>query len=48
MYWQEPIAQKYAVKAIPAAFLIDEKGVIVGKDLRGEALREKVKEILGD
>jgi peroxiredoxin len=46
MYWQEPIAQKYGVKAIPAAFLIDENGVIVGKDLRGQALRDKVKEVL--
>lgn len=47
-HWQEPIAQKYGVKAIPAAFLIDENGVIIGKDLRGNDLREKVKEVLGD
>lgn len=45
-YWQEPIAQKYGVRAIPAAFLIDENGIIVGKDLRGDDLREKVKEVL--
>jgi len=49
-YWQEPIAQKYGVKAIPAAFLIDEKGIIIGKgkDLRGNDLREKVEEVLGN
>lgn len=47
-FWQEPIAQKYNVKAIPAAFLIDENGVIIGKDLRGQALRDKVKEVLED
>ncbi len=45
-HWYEPIAQKYGVKAIPAAFLIDENGVIIGKDLRGDALREKVQEAL--
>lgn len=45
-HWQEPIAQKYGVRAIPAAFLIDEDGIIIGKDLRGDDLREKVKEVL--
>ncbi|MFD0933127.1 redoxin domain-containing protein [Psychroflexus salinarum] len=47
-YWQEPIAQKYGVKAIPAAFLIDENGIIIGKDLRGDDLRKKVEEVLGN
>ncbi|MFN2261549.1 MAG: redoxin domain-containing protein [Psychroflexus sp.] len=47
-FWQEPIAKKYGVRSIPAAFLIDEDGVIVAKDLRGPALRNKVKEILGE
>ena len=47
-YWQEPIAQKYGVKGIPAAFLIDENGIIIGKDLRGDDLREKVEEVLGE
>ena len=47
-HWQEPIAQKYGVRAIPAAFLIDENGIIIGKDLRGNELREKVKEVLGE
>ncbi|SDG75496.1 TlpA disulfide reductase family protein [Psychroflexus sediminis] len=46
-YWQEPIAKKYGVRAIPAAFLIDENGIIIGKNLRGNDLREKVKEALG-
>lgn len=46
-YWQDPIAKKYGVRGIPAAFLIDENGIIVAKDLRGEELRNKVKEILG-
>jgi peroxiredoxin len=47
-YWQEPIAQKYGIRSIPAAFLIDENGIIIGKNLRGNDLREKVKEVLGD
>ncbi|NEV94067.1 AhpC/TSA family protein [Psychroflexus sp. YR1-1] len=48
MYWQDPIAVKYGIRAIPAAFLIDENGIIIGKDLRGDDLREKVAEVLGE
>lgn len=46
--WQEPIAQKYNVKSIPRTFLIDEKGKIIAKNLRGKALRDKVEALLGD
>lgn len=46
MFWKDPIAVKYGVRSIPAAFLIDENGVIIGKNLRGGQLREKVSEYL--
>ena len=45
-YFQDPIAKLYSVNAIPAAFLLDENGVIVAKNLRGPALEEKVAELL--
>jgi len=45
-YFNDPIAQLYNVDAIPAAFLLDENGIIVGKNLRGAALEEKVAELL--
>jgi len=45
-FWNEPIALQYGVRAIPAAFLIDENGVIVATNLRGDALEAKVKELL--
>jgi len=45
--WQDPIAQKYNVKSIPATFILDASGKIVAKDLRGEELKAKVKELLG-
>jgi hypothetical protein len=35
------------VNSIPANFLLDETGKIIGKNLRGEALYNKVNEILG-
>ena len=46
MFWQDPIAAEYGVRAIPAAFLLDEQGNIVAKNLRGEELGEKVGELL--
>lgn len=46
MFWQDPIAAQYGVRAIPAAFLLDEEGNIVAKNLRGPALEEKVAELL--
>ncbi len=45
-YFNDPIARLYNVNAIPAAFLLDENGVIVAKNLRGPALEEKVAELL--
>ena len=39
-------AKDYAVNAIPSNFLIDSEGKIVAKNLRGEALYEKIAELL--
>lgn len=41
-----PIAKLYNVDAIPAAFLLDENGVIIAKNLRGKDLHDKISEIL--
>ncbi|GAK94121.1 thiol:disulfide interchange protein [Nonlabens ulvanivorans] len=46
MYWQDPIAKLYNVTSIPATFLLDENGVIIAKDLRGQALHNKLSELL--
>ena len=45
--FQSSIAREYGVMAIPQTYLLDENGVIVAKGLRGNALREKVAELLG-
>ena len=44
-YFDE-IAELYNVSAIPASFILDENGVIVAKNLRGDALEEKIAELL--
>lgn len=45
-FWDEPIAKQYNVESIPATFILDAKGVIVARDLRGDALKAKVTELL--
>lgn len=47
-YFNCAAAKLYNVNAIPANFLLDEKGTIVASNLRGEALYNKVKELLGE
>ena len=45
-YWNSDAAKLYAVNSIPASFLLDETGTIIGRNLRGDELRNKVKELL--
>lgn len=45
-FWEEPIAKQYGVTSIPATFVLDAKGNIIAKDLRGAALKAKVEELL--
>jgi peroxiredoxin len=44
--WQDPIALSYKVEEIPATFILDDKGNVVAKNLRGEELKSKIKELL--
>jgi peroxiredoxin len=45
--WQTPVIQPYGVNAIPSSFLIDKDGQIIGSNLRGPALEQKLLEVLG-
>lgn len=44
--WQNKLAQAYGIRSIPATFLLDREGKIAAKGLRGDALSEKVAELL--
>ena len=44
--WQAEIGQLYAVSSIPATFLIDKKGKIRYKNLRGDELKEAVEKLI--
>ncbi len=37
-YWDNEVAKMYGVRSIPANFLLDKTGKIVGRNLRGDAL----------
>ena len=45
-YWSNEVAQLYRIQSIPANLLIDPTGKIIGKDLRGEDLLQKLASIL--
>lgn len=43
--WNSPVVGMYAIKGIPANFLLDPEGVIIAKNLRGPALEAKLAEL---
>ena len=46
--WQSEAVKTYGFNGIPFTVLIDKKGKIIAKNLRGLALDNKIKELLGD
>ena len=45
--WNSIAAKTYNIRSIPSSLLVDPQGKIVGLDLRGEQLGNKLKEIYG-
>ena len=45
--WNSSAAKLYQVKAIPQTIVVDSKGMILAKGLRGAQLRQLVEERLG-
>ena len=44
--WKDPIAIQYGVESIPKTYVLNSFGVVVAKDLSGEALKAKIIELL--
>ncbi len=44
-FWNNQVSVMYGIQAIPQNFLIDPQGKIIGKNLRAEALNQKLQEI---
>lgn len=47
-YFQSAAAMTYKVNAIPFALLLDPEGRVIGKNLRGRALQNKLADIFGE
>jgi thiol-disulfide isomerase/thioredoxin len=45
--WQSAAGAMYGVSSIPTNWLIDSKGVIIAKGMRGEALEEELSKLTG-
>jgi thiol-disulfide isomerase/thioredoxin len=48
LQWDSPMPQLYGFNGIPYTVLIDKKGKIIGTNLRGEALEQKLREVIGN
>lgn len=46
-FWDSKAAKLYGIKGIPFTVLLDKKGRIIAKNLRGTALEQKLQEVLG-
>ncbi|UCH82680.1 MAG: redoxin domain-containing protein, partial [Candidatus Latescibacterota bacterium] len=46
--WQNTVAQKYRVRSIPTTYLIDRKGVIRYRSLRGRELEDAVTKLINE
>jgi hypothetical protein len=44
--WENEGAKLYGVNSIPATVLVNREGVIIARNLRGEAISEKLAELL--
>ena len=44
-YWKNEVAVQYDINSVPANLLIDPDGIIIAKNLRGEALTERLSQL---
>jgi peroxiredoxin len=45
-FWKNEVAKQYGISSVPQNFLIDPQGKIVARNLRGEALEQKLAELI--
>lgn len=45
-YWGEPVAVQFGINGVPDNFLLDAEGKVVARGLRGEALYQKIGELI--
>jgi hypothetical protein len=45
--WDHPVAEKYAINAIPRLILVDQQGNVVSMNARGRQLTAELQRLLG-
>lgn len=45
-FWDNAVAKQYGIRAIPANILVDKKGMIIAKNLRGKELAAKLAKVI--
>ena len=46
LYWDNAAGKLYGIRSIPSSILLDNEGIIIAKNLRGEDLRAKLEELM--
>tara|TARA_B000000557_G_scaffold263075_1_gene265135 strand:+ start:1303 stop:2430 length:1128 start_codon:yes stop_codon:yes gene_type:complete len=45
-FWNDPVARRYSIRAIPQSYLLNKDGVVMGKNLRGQELEDRILSLL--
>ena len=45
-FWNDPVARRYSIRAIPQSYLLDKDGLVMGKNLRGQELEDRILALL--
>ena len=45
-FWNDPVARRYSIRAIPQSYLLNKDGLIMGKNLRGQELEDRILSLL--
>jgi hypothetical protein len=45
-YWESAVVPLYSIEGIPYNILVDPKGIIIARNLRGSALHTKLSEVV--
>ena len=45
-FWNDPVARRYSIRAIPQSYLLNKEGLVMGKNLRGQELEDRILSLL--
>ena len=45
-FWNDPVARRYSIRAIPQSYHLNKDGLVMGKNLRGQELEDRILSLL--